>query len=140
MKKKEFIKKKELRPRRVFSEEFKKQKVKEIEQNQIRVCDVCKIYDVSDVAVYKWIYKYSQHLKKGIKQVVEFESEHERSKKLQARVAELERIVGQKQMEIDFLEKVIEIGSEELEVDIKKKFSTTSSTGSKSTGKNMDIK
>lgn len=120
MKKKEFIKKKELRPRRVFSEEFKKQKVKEIEQNQIRVCDVCKIYDVSDVAVYKWIYKYSQHLKKGIKQVVEFESEHERSKKLQARVAELERIVGQKQMEIDFLEKVIEIGSEELEVDIKK--------------------
>jgi transposase-like protein len=140
MKKKEFIKKKELRPRRVFSEEFKKQKVKEIEQNQIRVCDVCKIYDVSDVAVYKWIYKYSQHLKKGIKQVVEFESEHERSKKLQARVAELERIVGQKQMEIDFLEKVIEIGSEELEVDIKKKFSTTSSTGSKSTGKNTDIK
>src|ERR1017187_9749280 len=124
MKKKEFIKKKELRPRRVFSEEFKKQKVKEIEQNQIRVCDVCKIYDVSDVAVYKWIYKYSQHLKKGIKQVVEFESEHERSKKLQARVAELERIVGQKQME----------------VDIKKKFSTTSSTGSKSTGKNTDIK
>src|ERR1017187_8188281 len=140
MKKKEFIKKKELRPRRVFSEEFKKQKVKEIEQNQIRVCDVCKMYDVSDVAVYKWIYKYSQHLKKGIKQVVEFESEHERSKKLQARVAELERIVGQKQMEIDFLEKVIEIGSEELEVDIKKKFSTTSSTGSKSTGKNTDIK
>ena len=72
--------------------------------------------------------------------MVEFESEHERSKKLQARVAELERIVGQKQMEIDFLEKVIEIGSEELEVDIKKKFSTTSSTGSKSTGKNTDIK
>jgi hypothetical protein len=43
-------------------------------------------------------------------------------------------------MEIDFLEKVIEIGSEELEVDIKKKFSTTSSSGSKSTEKSTDIK
>jgi len=140
MKKKVIIKKEKLRPRRVFSEEFKRQKVKEIEQNLIRVSDICRIYEVSDVSVYKWIYKYSNHLKKGIKQVVEFESESERSKKLQSRIAELERIVGQKQMEIDFLEKVIEIGSEELEVDIKKKFSTTSSSGSKTTGKNTDIK
>ena len=140
MKKKGIIKKEKLRPRRVFSEEFKRQKVKEIEENQIRVSEICRIYEVSDVAVYKWIYKYSTHLKKGIKQVVEFESESERSKKLQARIAELERIVGQKQMEIDFLEKVIEIGSDELDVDIKKKFSITSSSGSKSTGKNTDIK
>jgi transposase-like protein len=140
MKKKVIITKEKLRPRRVFSEEFKRQKVKEIEENQIRVSEVCRIYDVSDVAVYKWIYKYSIHLKKGIKQVVEFESESERSKKLQTRIAELERVVGQKQMEIDFLEKVIEIGSEELEVDIKKKFSTTSSSGSKSTEKSTDIK
>ena len=140
MKKKVIITKEKLRPRRVFSEEFKRQKVKEIEENQIRVSEVCRIYDVSDVAVYKWIYKYSIHLKKGIKQVVEFESESERSKKLQTRIAELERVVGQKQMEIDFLEKVIEIGSEELEVDIKQKFSTTSSSGSKSTEKSTDIK
>ena len=39
------------------------------------------------------------------------------------RMAELERIVGQKQLEIDFLNKLLKIGSGELGFDLKKNFS-----------------
>ena len=37
-------------------------------------------------------------------------------------MAELEPIMGQKQLEIDFLNKLLEIGSGELGFDLKKKF------------------
>ena len=52
-----------------------------------------------------------------------------------ATVAELERIVGQKQLEIDFLNKLMEVGSQELGYDLKKSFSNPPSNGSGSTGK-----
>jgi transposase len=77
--------------------------------------------------------KYSLHLKKGVNQVIEMESESRKTKLLQERLAELERVIGQKQLQIDFLEKVIEYGSEELGVDIKKKFDTESLNGSEKT-------
>jgi hypothetical protein len=45
-------------------------------------------------------------------------------------IAELERKVGQKQLQIDYLEKVIELGSEQVGVDIKKKYASQRSDGS----------
>ena len=52
------------------------------------------------------------------------ESEQVKTKALQEQVARLERIVGQKQMEIDFLNKLIELASEKYQEDIKKNFSS----------------
>jgi len=52
---------------------------------------------------------------------------------LQLRLAELERIIGQKQLQIDYLEKIIELGSEEVGIDIKKKYSTEPLGGSSKT-------
>ena len=121
--------KRKIRQHRYFSEDFKIQKVKEIEQNLISVSELSRIYEVSDTAVYNWIYKYSVHLKKGITQVIEMESESRKAKKLQERLAELERVIGQKQLQIDYLEKVIEFSSEELGNDIKKKYDTESLDG-----------
>ena len=121
--------KKAMRQHRFFSEEFKIQKVKEIEQNQIGISELSRLYNVSRSAVYKWVFKYSIHLKKGVNQVIEMESESRKTKKLQERLAELERAVGQKQLKIDYLEKVIEFSSEELGEDIKKKFDTESLNG-----------
>lgn len=121
--------KREIRNHRYFSEEFRIQKVKEIEQNQISIGELCKLYNVSSTAIYNWIHKYSVHLKKGVTQVIEMESESRKAKMLQLRLAELERIIGQKQLQIDFLEKVIEFSSKELGVDIKKKFDTGSLNG-----------
>lgn len=130
--KKETVKR-EYRKQRYFSEEFRKQKVKELEQNLIKVSELSKIYSVSRTTIYGWLYKYSLHLKKGVNQVIEMESESRKTKLLQVRLAELERIVGQKQLQIDYLEKILELGSEEVGIDIKKKFSTEQSNGSAKT-------
>jgi len=50
------------------------------------------------------------------------ESEEQKTKYLQNRVAELERIVGQKQLEIDLNDKTFELLSEDLGFDVKKKY------------------
>jgi transposase len=109
----------EARPRRHFSEEFKRSKVKEIIAKKLKVSDLCKLYSVSSVAVYRWIYKYS-NTEPGTKIVVEMESESQKALLLQQQVAELERKVGQKQLQIDYLEKLLEIASKNIGYDLKK--------------------
>jgi transposase len=106
---------------RYFSEEFKRTKVKEIVEKRISISEFCKLYDVSRTSVYKWIYKYSA-LEKGTRQVIEMESEAQKTKLLQEKVSNLERKLGQKQLEIDYLSKVLELASEELGYDLKKKY------------------
>jgi transposase-like protein len=117
------------RPCRTFSDDFKKKIVQEIETKRISIKDVASLYDVSKNSVYTWLYKYSKNYEKGTKMVLELESEAEKTKYLMHKVAELERTLGQKTMEIDFLSKVIELCSEELGYDVKKKASTTLSSG-----------
>jgi transposase-like protein len=112
----------EERRKRTFSEEFKRQKVKEIERKQTTVREVSKAYQVRSNNVYKWIEKYTIKDKNGVRLVVEMESETKRVLALLQKVAELERIVGQKQILIDFQNKMIELAEEEYQVDIKKKF------------------
>ena len=107
--------------------------VKQIESGKIRILDVSRNYDVNLTSVYNWVNQYSRNLKKGEAIVVQKESEELRNLELRKRIAELERIVGQKQMEVDFLNKVIELGSQEVKLDIKKKFGGKLSTGSGST-------
>ncbi len=123
-----------LKPRRVFSETMKKEIVVQVEQGKMRICEISREYAVNPSTVYLWLDKYSRHLKRGEVIVVQKESEEQKNRELRAKIAELERIVGQKQMEIDFLNKVIEIGSQEVKVDIKKKFGGKPSTGSGATG------
>jgi len=119
----------EIKQRRVFSEEFKKYKVKELIEKKITVRQLSRLYEVSVVAIYKWLYKYSVHYQQRTKLVIEMESEAYKTMQLLQRVAELERVIGQKQLEIDFLNKLLEIGSEEMGFDLKKNFSTKLSNG-----------
>ena len=112
---------------RKFSEELKKQVVKDIENGLKNISGVSREYEVSRTAIYKWIYKYSNYLKKGQKLVVEKNSKSEKIKNLEKRIKELERIVGLKQMEIDFKEKMLELGSKEVGFDIKKKYGSKAS-------------
>lgn len=111
---------------RHFSEDFKREKVKYIEEGLTTVVEISRAYEVSRVCVYKWIKKYSLRYQKAERVVVEKESEEVKRKKIIAKVADLEMVLGQKQMEIEYLKKVIELGSELTGVDIKKKFDTTS--------------
>jgi transposase-like protein len=123
------------RIKRSFSEDFKKKKVREIEQNLTTISQISREYLVSMTAVYKWLYKYSAMRKKGLKMVVEAKSDTAKIQHLKQMLKDAEATVGQKQIMVDFLEKMIELAEEEYGVDIKKKFSTARSAGSGSTGK-----
>ena len=124
------------RPWRYFSEEFKKSKVAEIEKRQITVAEICREYAVSSTSVYNWIYKYSVMRKKGIKMVVEADSDTARIKALRDHIRELEQLLGQKQFEIDFLQKQMSIASDQYGIDLKKKRTGTPSAGSGKNDKN----
>ena len=66
------------------------------------------------------------------------ESSYKKVKDLQDRIKELERVVGQKQLNIEFLEKMIEIAKEQYGLDIKKNFNTPQSSGSGSIAKKQE--
>jgi transposase-like protein len=120
---------------RSFSEEFKRKKIRELEKNITSVTDISKTYSVSRASVYKWIYKYSAMAKKQVKQVVEAKSDTQKIKALEERIKELERIVGQKQLLIEFKDKQIEIAEATYNDDIKKKVGSKLLSGTTSTGK-----
>jgi transposase-like protein len=124
------IKKSKLRIQRVFSDTFKRQKVKELDQGLVSVTQLSKLYNVSPQSIYRWLHKYSMNHQKGVRQVVQMQSEAQKTKELLERLAELERVVGQKQLQIDYLEKLLQIGSEELKIDLKKNFDTKCSATS----------
>jgi transposase-like protein len=128
----------EIRQPRIFSEEFKKSKVRELVEKKITVIQLCSLYHISRTSVYNWLYQYSPHHSQRTTLVVQMESESHKTKRLLEKVAELERIVGQKQIEIDFLNKVLEVGSTELGFDLKKNFSTPPSNGGAGNQINQD--
>jgi len=123
------------RPQRFFSESFRKEKVREIERNLTTVLVVSREYEVTRGAVYKWLNKYSLFRAKQVRQIIEPMSDAQKIKELRAKIQELERLVGQKQFEIEFKEKMIEIAEQMYSIDIKKKLGSKLSSGSGSTAK-----
>ena len=126
---------KRLNSSRIYSEDFRLKIVKFYESGKHTVRELEKIYDISNPTIYKWIYKYSTYNKKSIKVVELKDSQMHKLKELQSRIAELERALGQKQMNIDYLEKMIELAKEQYDIDIKKNSNTPQSGGSKTTKK-----
>src|SRR5882762_1911227 len=118
---------------RYFSEDIKRKVVSEIDRNLVTVAEVCRAQQVSKASVYKWIYLYSRMRKKGVRQVVEAKSDSRKLLQMKEEIKELQRIVGEKQVKLDFQDKMIDSAESEYGVDIKKKFSGTPSFG---TGRN----
>ncbi len=121
------------RRRRHFSEEFKMQKVRELEQKACTIADICKEYEVSGVAVRRWKIKYSSKFKKTTRLIVESESDTKKIQELKSKIAELERMLGQKQVQLEFTEKMIELAEEAYGIDIKKKLESRLSSGTGTT-------
>jgi transposase-like protein len=132
--------KREERHCRYFSESFKKKKVEEIEKNLVSISDISKEYHVSRTSIYRWIYTYSSMRKKQERQIVESKSDTIKLKQLQARIKELEQIIGQKQILIDFKEKMIELAEEQYGINIKKNYGSKALSGSGLTGENTPTK
>ena len=112
------------RQNRHFSESFKVKKVQEIERGITRISEICKEYEVSDTSVRKWILKYSTMKKKTERLIVESQSDTQKILDLKKQIAELERLLGQKQIQLEFKDTMIEIAEEMYKIDIKKKLGT----------------
>ena len=123
------------RQNRTFSEDFKRKKVSELDRNLITIAELSREHQVTSAAIYKWIYKYSAMRKKGLKQVVEAKSDIRKVLVMKEEIKELQRIIGEKQIKIDFQDKMIAFAEAQYKVDIKKKFSGTPSSGAGLTGK-----
>lgn len=106
---------------RCFSENFRREKVKELVSGRLKVTELCEMYDLSRTTVYKWLYLYSQ-VEKGVKTVVQMDSEATKTKSYLQRIADLERAVGQKQLEIEYLNVCLSLASKEAGYDLKKKY------------------
>ena len=120
---------------RVYSESFQRELVRLFEAGKFSILQLEKLYGVSNAVIYRWVYKYSAFNQPGYRVVEMKQSSTSKLKLLEERIKELEKIVGQKQIKIDFLEEMITVAKEELNIDIKKKSSTPRSAGSGKSGK-----
>ena len=120
---------------RRFTEDFQRQVVKEFEQGSLSVLQLSRLYGISNQSIYNWIYKFSTFNQKGSRIVEMKDSSATKMKEMEQRIKELERAVGQKQIKIDYLEKMIDIAKTELDIDIKKNYDTSQSGGSGNTHK-----
>lgn len=127
--------KKYLRQRRQFSPTLRKQIVGLIESGKLSIAAASREYMVSTTSIYRWIHRYSTYNKKGALLVVDKDSESKKLEQMKQRIAELERAVGHKQMQIDYYEKFIELAGDEVGQDLKKKYDSAASSGSSKTKK-----
>lgn len=104
---------------RRFSDVFKKERVAAILAKQITIAQTTRLYGITATSLYNWIYLYSDK-NKGMRTIVEMESEGKKTEALLLRIAELERVVGQKQLALDLADRTIALASEEVGFDLKK--------------------
>ncbi|SEB49755.1 Transposase [Tenacibaculum sp. MAR_2009_124] len=118
-----------IQKQRTYSDEFKKQLVSEFESGKYSVLELDQLYGVSYQSIYNWIYKFSIFNKKGYRIVEHQLSGQKKVKELEAKIKNLEASLGRKQIMIDYLEAMMEVAKEELDIDIKKNYATPPSKG-----------
>lgn len=124
-----------LQKNRSYSEEFKKQIVADFESGKFSVPQLQKLHKIANSLIYRWIYKFSTFNEKGYRIVEMKDSSNKKMKDLETRNKELEAALGRKQIQVEYLEKMIDLAKTELDIDIKKNYNTPQSTGSGKTKK-----
>ena len=119
-----------IRKQRMYSEAFKRQIVSDFESGKFSIVELEKLHGIHNPLIYRWIYKYSTFNKKGYRIVEHKSSSSKKVKDLEQKIKELESALGRKQIMIDYLETMIEVAKEELDIDIKKNYGTPQSKGS----------
>ncbi len=122
-----------IRKQRRYSEEFKRQLVSDYESGQFSVLELEKLHGISNPTIYQWIYKFSTFNQLGYRVVEMSDSSEKKVQQLQEKIKQLEQVVGQKQIMIDYLEKMMDIAKDELNIDIKKNYDTPHLGGLKKT-------
>lgn len=127
--------KRKLNKQRRFSEQIKRQAVAQFRSGIHTVLELADLYHCHHQTIYNWIYKYSPADSPKINVVEMSESTDRKVKDLHEKIAQLERALGQKQIKVDFLEKMIDLAEEEYDLDVKKSSSSKQSSGSGRTDK-----
>lgn len=113
-----------LKIRRSFSTDFKRMIVQEYDSGNFTVLQLSRLHHVDFQSIYNWIRKYSS-VEQPKSVIVEVKnSSSKKLKELEKQVKELHRIIGQKQVNIDYLEKIIDLSSQHYKTDLKKNFNT----------------
>ena len=112
--------KKQIREVRIFSEALKKRIVSDICKELVSVSMASREYGASRTTIYRWLYQYSPAHPKGVRQVVEMQSDTYLMENLQKRLVEAEQALGRASLRNEYLERLIEVASEELGLDLKK--------------------
>ena len=124
-----------LQKRREFSEQIRRKAVKEFRSGTYTAKELADLYHCSQRTIYNWIYKSSPADSPKINVVEMSESTDKKVKDLHDKIAQLERALGQKQIKVDFLEKMIDLAEDEYNLDLKKSSSSKPSSGSGRTDK-----
>lgn len=119
-----------VKKQRIYSEEFKRSIVNDFESGKHSVPELEKLHGISNNSIYNWIYKFSTFNKKGFRVVEHKKSSQKKVKELEQQIKELQAALGRKQIQIDYLETMMEVAKEELDIDIKKNYSTLQSKSS----------
>lgn len=117
------VKKRTIRQVKRFSNKVKQDTVKDIEKGKCSVLEASRELQVCQQTIYNWIYKFSSYLSKNKILIVEDKSEVSKTKELEKLLQESQAALGRKQMELDLLNKMIEIADKDLKIDLKKSFS-----------------
>ena len=109
-----------IKKNRRYSEDFKRRIVSEFESGKYSVPGLEKLYGICNASIYSWIYKYSSYNEKGYRIMEMKKSSTSKLREMERRIKDLEQMVGQKQIKIEYYEKMIELAKEELDIDLKK--------------------
>ena len=124
-----------LNNRREFSEQIRRKAVTDFRSGKFTAQELADLYHCSSQTIYNWIYKYSPGDFPQVNVVEMSESTDQKVKDLHDKIARLERALGQKQIKVDFLEKMIDLAEDEYDLDVKKSSSSKQSSGSGPTDK-----
>lgn len=109
------------RQRRVFTEAFRQQQVRLIEQKQSTVSEVSRRYQVSRSAVYKWLSKYGKSSDSRHFTVVGSGQDVDRLLTVEKKHKELQALFGEQQVKLIRLEHLLDLAKEQLGADFEKK-------------------
>jgi len=115
-----------------YSLAFKQKVISEIESGKYSLRQASKIYNVSDVSLYKWLKRFGKNHLIGKVVRIEMKGEADRIKQLEAEKKELESALAKAHLKIITLESTIEVAEEKYKIDFKKK---TGLKGSRKAGK-----
>jgi len=115
---------KKIRQRRTFSVDFKRNVVNEFESGNFTVLQLGRLHNLDVQSIYHWIRKYSKNEQPKSVVIEMKNSSTKKLKELEKQVKKLEQLLGQKQIKIEYLEKIIDLSDKHYKTDLKKSFNT----------------